>query len=327
MNILKASAQVVREYMGNEHMPSEFLAKRFSIGICASNDAPNLPGLLESISNENIPKDLFLSRIILVASACSKKTMNLLKASRLNERLSIVEENVRHGKADAINKIFNQSEGEFLVFINADALPKRGSITRLLSSIDADESVGIASAMPFLESSKGIASKIEEFMWSVHNESSLLLNHMGISNHTSDEMMVVRSSLLRRLPEGLVNDGAFMAAIAKKEKYSIRFCEDAEVKIEAPARIVDSIRQRQRIIFGHLQVWRLIGKSPLTVESMFLFAPSLSLKILVRVLAKSPRVLALLPVAVVGELMALIMALTDFTKSSDKHRIWRRYEN
>ena len=46
-------------------------------------------------------------------------------------------------------------------------------------------------------------------MWYFHNESSMVLNHAGVSNHSSDEMMLVRSSALEHLPDGLVNDGAY----------------------------------------------------------------------------------------------------------------------
>ena len=39
-------------------------------------------------------------------------------------------------------------------------------------------------------------------MWTVHNECSTKLNHMDISNHGSDEMMVVRTELLNPLAGG-----------------------------------------------------------------------------------------------------------------------------
>jgi cellulose synthase/poly-beta-1,6-N-acetylglucosamine synthase-like glycosyltransferase len=330
VNSMKSRTKVMTELRPNyEHtylVSTTSPFTRFSIGICASDDAPNLAALLELISADAIPQGFELTRIILVASACSSQTIDYVRRfSNNDERLLIIEEDERHGKADALNKIFERSLGDFLIFINADALPTEGSIGRLLDSIAKNESVGIASAKPFFQSKKGVLSRIEQFMWLVHNESSLLLNHMNISNHTSDEMMIARYTLLRPLPYGIVNDGAFIAGRAKKEGYSIKFCEVAQVKIEVPSRLCDIIEQRRRIIFGHLQVWNLVGKSPITVESMFFFRPWLSLKILVRTLAKSLSFLPILPFAGLSELWSLLLALRDFTKSPNKHRIWKRY--
>ncbi len=77
-------------------------------------------------------------------------------------------------------------------------------------------------------------------MWSVHNECSLRLNHMNLSNHGSDEMMVVRTELLSQLPDGLVNDGAYIAGNARLRGYSVKFCNEAPVRIDVPSRCVES---------------------------------------------------------------------------------------
>jgi cellulose synthase/poly-beta-1,6-N-acetylglucosamine synthase-like glycosyltransferase len=329
---LKTIAQAIGtsiHYSGKNNLNiSKTFPVRFTVGICASDESPNLVSLLDLVCEDEIPEGFVLSRIIVVASACSKKTLDYIRRiSERDNRLLVFEEAERHGKAEALNKIFERREGDFLVLINADALPSSGSISKLLMSIARNESVGIASARPFFENKKGgILAKIQELMWSVHNESSLLLNHMGISNHSNDEMMVVRAELLESLPYGLVNDGAFIAGRAKENGYSVRFCENAQVKIEVPSAISDNVEQRRRVIFGHFQVRKLVGRSPTTVESMLLSSPFLSLWILVRTLAKSPRYLGVLPIAVAGEILALVMALVDLARSTDKHRIWKRYE-
>lgn len=299
---------------------------KFSIGICASDDTANLSNLLHLIENNPASQDFVLSRIILVASECTGKGIEYAqKLAQEDTRLLIIQEEKRKGKADAINKIFGLADGEFLMLVNADALPSNNSIRRLLELISANDSVGIVSASPFFESKRGMLSKIEQLMWTMHNESSLLLNHMNISNHSNDEMMVIRSNLWRRLPEGLVNDGAFIAAVAKRTGYSIKFCKDAKVKIDVPSRVSDDIGQRRRIIFGHLQIWKMIGESPITVESMLFSNPLVSLKIMIHTLACSPFFILVLPIAILTETLAFFGALADFSRSSKRHKVWRRY--
>ena len=299
---------------------------RFSIGICASDDASNLHELLAFIENEAIPIGLTLSRIIVMTSGCSPESLEYaLEASRADPRISFIVESKRNGKADALNKIFKCADGEFLVLLNADAFPSKGSIRKLLEFIVKSGSTGIVSACPYIDKNETVLANLQEFMWTAHNESSLLLNHMGLSNHSNDEMMVVRSNLLSSLPYGLVNDGAYISARAKMEGFSIEFCQDARIRIQVPSRVSDSIGQRRRIIFGHLQVMKFTGQTPMTVESMIFFKPLVSFKILGRTLAGSPRFLAILPVGILCETISLILALIDFSSSTKKHRIWRRY--
>lgn len=311
-----------------EHRNPE-AAHRFSIGICASGSSSRIVELLRFIGTElvTVLPDFELGRIVVVASGCPGITIDGIRSvPKMEDRLVLVEEPRRLGKAEALNRIFELCVGDFLLLINADAFPSKGSIQKLLRSIAFNESVGIVCAKPFFEPGNGMTDSVEQLMWSVHNESSNLLNHLDVSNHGNDEMMIVRTGLLGPLPYELVNDGAFISGRAKKARYSVKFCDGAGVKIEVPSTIAKSIGQRRRIIFGHFQVWKLIGVPPTTIESLLLFSPLLSLRILIRTVAKSPGFLLSLPVATWCELLSLLMALKDVAQSTDKHRIWKRYE-
>jgi len=169
---------------------------------------------------------------------------------------------------------------------------------------------------------------VEELMWNTHNESSLVLNHMKISNHSSDEMILVRSSALEILPKGLVNDGAYIAGCAKLKGYLIKFCEDAKIRIDVPSRLSDLIGQRRRIIYGHMQVRRLTGTSPKTVKFLLLSNPALSLRIACKTILKRPSRLLVLPIALTCESISTLLALRDaLLDSPDKHAVWKRYGN
>jgi len=281
------------------------------------------------IESEDFPDDYVLKRVVIVASGCPKDTLDAVRAlSKRDTRILLIEEESRRGKASAMNEIRENSFGSYLLFINSDAMPGRGSIAKLLSAIGQEGSqVGVASAHPSFDRGSSVTSLIEELMWGVHNECSLRLNHMNLSNHGSDEMMVVRTDLLSELPEGLVNDGAYIAGRARLRGYSIKFCDEAPVLIDVPDRCVDLIRQRQRIIFGHFQVWRLTGMSPKTVESLLLNSPKFSVALVVRTVAASPRLLKIIPLAVVSETVAIVLGLKDMISSTRKHGVWKRYGN
>lgn len=307
---------------------SNLLESGFTIGICAADAASNLSMLLPLIENESYPPGLTLNRIILVASGCDPKVMmDARHLASKDGRLIIIEEPVRRGKADAINQILEKCEGQFVVLVNSDALPEPGAISKLLREISNDNSIGMVSASPIVSENKGITGSVLQLMWGVHNECLLRLNDTHENNHCCDELIVIRSDVLSPLPAETVNDGAYMAGAAYRAGFSIRFSESARVKIDVPNSFVEIIRQRRRIVYGHVQIWKSVGESPRTLESMLFKSPTLSLRILIAILVKSPRLMIALPVALAGELVSILFAMHDNLTGSKKHAKWDRFGN
>lgn len=305
---------------------NRYLRTGFSIGVCAADRVGNLAALLELIESESYPVGLELRKIVIVASACEPTTLAYAREiARRDDRLVLVEEPIRRGKSTAINQIIDIFEGQFLVLVNSDALPERGAIAKLLMIIAHDNDVGMASASPVVHDGAGVTGSVLQLMWGVHNECLLELNDGDRNNHCCDELVVVRSEALRELPPGTVNDGAFLAGSAYQAGYSIRFCEEARVKIDVPRSLYDLMRQRRRIVYGHLQIWKSLGDSPRTLESMLISSPFLSLSLLLKVLVASPKLILALPVAAVGEVVSIILAIHDNLTSSKRHATWDRY--
>ncbi len=305
---------------------SRALEAGFSIGICAADRAANLNRLLEVVKSESFPNGLILRKIVLVASGCELKALAFARQLAYQDsRLLLIEEPARRGKWAAINQIIDNLDGQFLVLVNSDALPEHGAISNLLHVIIRDDNVGMVSASPIVGERVGITGGVLQLMWGVHNECLLELNEGDQNNHGCDELIVVRSDVLRKLPPNTVNDGAYLAGNAHLAGYSIRFCESAKVKIDVPHSFVDLMRQRRRIIYGHFQIWKSVGESPRTLESMLLGNPLLSFSILIKTLAKSPRLVFAMPVALIGEAVSVILAIYDNLTSSKKHAMWDRF--
>lgn len=297
----------------------------FSIGVCASDSAPCLPSLVSFLIEESSGLTCELRRLTVVASGCEAATVSALRTGAGSDpRVAVLVEPERRGKAEAINRIVENSEGEYLVFVNADAVPEAGSIGKLLSLAAGSESVGCVSGSPAFEGSGGLFGDALGLMWSAHNLVSERLNHAGLSNHSSDELLLVRRSLMSRLPHSLVNDGAYIGGLATARGLRVLFCDDARVRISVPSRPHEMVRQRRRIIFGHIQVWKSLGTPPRTMESLLFTNPVLSLKLLVALLARRPRSILTLPVVAAAELVSGVFAVVDWAFSSDRHTVWRR---
>jgi cellulose synthase/poly-beta-1,6-N-acetylglucosamine synthase-like glycosyltransferase len=123
----------------------------------------------------------------------------------------------------------------------------------------------------------------------------------------------------------MVNDGAFLAGNAHLAGYTIRFCENAKVEIDVPRNFVDILRQRRRIVYGHFQIWKFVGQPPKTLESMLVTNPVFSFSILIKSLARSPKLVIALPVALMGEAASAFLAICDNLRSTTGHVPWQRY--
>jgi cellulose synthase/poly-beta-1,6-N-acetylglucosamine synthase-like glycosyltransferase len=305
---------------------SRALETGFSVGICAADRAANLDRLLEVVESEAFPSGLVLRKVVLVASGCDRKALAFARQLvDRDSRFLLIEEPVRRGKWAAINQIIDNLDGQLLVLVNSDALPERGAISKLLRVIMEDSNVGMVSASPIVGKRAGITGGVLQLMWGVHNECLLQLNAGNRNNHGCDELVVVRSEVLHKLPADTVNDGAFLAGNAYLAGYSIRFCETAKVRIDVPSSFVDLMRQRRRVVYGHFQIMRSVGQSPRTLESMLVGSPILSFTILIKTLARSPRLVMALPVAVIGEAASVILAMYDNLTLTKRHVMWQRY--
>lgn len=298
----------------------------FSIGICVADHASNLKELLKTLETEPYPEGLVLKQVVIVASGVDPQDFEFVrKFTNSHVELILIEEPIRRGKAEAINQIIESFTGQFLVLVNSDARPEPGSISMLLTMISRDDHVGMVSASPVVGERAGVTGAVLQLMWGVHNECLLTLNEENRNNHCCDELIVVRSEALRKLPNSTVNDGAFMAGTAYRAGYTIRFCEAARVRIDVPSKFCDLLAQRRRILYGHFQILRSLGQTPRTTESMLVHNPLLSLSILIRAVAKSPRLALFVPVAVIGEAFSVALAIGDNLTSSRKHVPWHRY--
>ncbi len=296
----------------------------FTVGICASDSAKQLPSLLSFLTAEDYGQDFPLHRITIIASGCPESILASVRDSAASDaRISLVTEPARKGKAEAIDRIMRESTGEYLVMLNSDAFPTKGSIRNLLE-VARDRNVGVVSAEPIFGEGDGLLQHALSLMWSAHSLMSLRLNHAGISNHASDELILVRRDLVSRFPTNIVNDGAYIGGLVRAQGYLVKFSTVARVMISVPRVPMDLIRQRRRIIFGHVQVWKRLGNPPRTIESMLFMQPSTSLRTLLRILSERPHLIVALPLVFVSESAATLMALCDSIRSTQRHVVWRR---
>ncbi len=214
-----------------------------AIGICAFNEEHNIRFLLERLTSEqNLPSDC---RILVVCSGCTDGTIDVVRKFQVNEkRIQPIVEEIRSGKANALNRIFREvnESADVLVLVNADALPEAGSISNLLSNLKSiDVGVVFARPVPF-EGSDGVCYRIVKVIWRLHHLISLLR-----SPKLSGELCAIRTVCLQPIPDEIATDEPYIELVIRQQGYKIGYVPDAVVRIRCPTSISDLQKQRKKI--------------------------------------------------------------------------------
>jgi cellulose synthase/poly-beta-1,6-N-acetylglucosamine synthase-like glycosyltransferase len=228
---------------------------RFIIGVCAYNEENNIGHLLQNLlSEQNLPKE---SRILVVCSGCTDKTSQIVAGfQKKDSRIEPIIENVRRGKASALNRIFRsvRADSDILVLVNADALPEKGSINRIVAEL-ADPDVGAVFAQPVpIKSPSSSCYGVTRLIWRLHHIISML-----DTPKLSGELCAIRTECLKEIPENTSTDEPYIEDGIQRQHKKTVYAPKTLVYIRCPTNIADIVKQRKRIWIGHLQLRNATG--------------------------------------------------------------------
>ncbi len=279
-----------------------------SVGICATTELENTLLLADLILRLDDPRINLLEVIV--------ATPNKLLVRELAQRdpkLAPLFERKREGKTSALNKIIRHASGDILVLASADIKVARNTIPRLVKGLVENQDWGaVDSNVELVNGDKTVMDKVGNILWDTHNATLDELDTQGRLGHVAGDLIAIRRDLIDQLPN-LINDDAYIALRVKQRGFQVRRIHDAMVWIAAPRTPVDYLRQRSRVLQGHLQLINMFGKMPTTFEFQVLGNPKRCLKILVKVVARlGPQ--HLMPLALAGylELLSFTVAAISY---------------
>jgi biofilm PGA synthesis N-glycosyltransferase PgaC len=248
-----------------------FLSCILTVGICAFNEGRNIGSLLKNVlTKQGLPAE---SEVLVVCSGCTDSTVEIVKKfAKIDSRVRLLLEKQRFGKASAVNKVLANSKGDVILFVSADTLPQHGAFSILTKKIQ-DFNVGLVNGNPVpTNDSNSLVDRIVNLLWSFHSYVFIKLNDADLARHAT-EIFCIRNGIVSKIPVETVNDDAYLAVMAKKKGYAIKYSPEAKVTICGPKTFRELFRQRRRIIFGHFQLRKLTGESPQYLLHMFPLHP------------------------------------------------------
>jgi poly-beta-1,6-N-acetyl-D-glucosamine synthase len=293
-------------------------------GVVAFNEERRLRAAVESLLEQDLPPRVRWRTLWIVASGCSDRTPEVAHALATRHReVRVRLQPERRGKASALGEIFRETRGDYLVLLNADAVARPGAVAALLRT--ATSLVPPFAVMGHPEPNElppaGMGNGVR-LLWNLHHRLHAELLATGEGTHLSDELLLLPSSPLPPLPEGIVNDGAFIGAWLRAHGGQLAYAEEARVGIEVPWSFSDHIRQRRRIHVGHRQVANLVGVTPSTMGRYFARHPGRAVGLLAQEIRAMPAGAHGLAWLVAGELASAAAAAWDRIPPRRSHRLW-----
>ena len=228
-----------------------------SVGVMAFNEEFNIRNILEALIDQHLIT-IDIQEIIVVVSGCTDKTTNIVKSvAQTNDKVKLVVQDQREGKASAINVFLSQAKGDLVVIESGDTIPEKDAIERLLRPF-LDSEVGMTGAHPVpVNSERTFMGYTVNLFWRMHHEMALKHPKLG-------EVIAFRN-IVKEIPPDTAVDEASIEAIITKLGYKIHYAPDAVVFNKGAETIRDYFKQRRRIMVGHKHLQKTRGY---TVSSM-----------------------------------------------------------
>jgi cellulose synthase/poly-beta-1,6-N-acetylglucosamine synthase-like glycosyltransferase len=158
----------------------------------------------------------------------------------------------RHGKVAAINRAMGQARGAIIVFSDANNLYAKETIRALVAPF-ADARVGAVAGAKVIVRGDGALGESEGLYWKyeafIKQQESRLGNCVGVAG----EVFALRRQLFRPIPDGLINDDAYLALDLLRRGQQIRYAPAARSYERVSLSAADEVTRRTRIVTGRYQ--------------------------------------------------------------------------
>jgi biofilm PGA synthesis N-glycosyltransferase PgaC len=219
-----------------------------SIGIMAYNEENTIGPLLHSLLEQHC-EHIIIKEFIVVASGCTDRTEDIVREfGQKDNRIKLLTQKERKGKASAINLFLKKATAEFIVLSSADILLEKDAIEKLvtpLRNINIGMTGGRAIPINAKDTFMGFTVHL---LWELHHEISLEHPKLG-------EVIAFRK-IVDQITEHTAVDEAYIEACILKSGLQLHYVPEAIIRNKGAETVKDFIKQRRRIAAGHVHLKR-----------------------------------------------------------------------
>jgi glycosyltransferase involved in cell wall biosynthesis len=235
---------------------------RVSACVTAYNEERNIRKLLRSLLGQKVDPHV-LGEVVVVASGCTDGTIaEVQDLAQGDPRLRLIVQDARLGKASAINAYGRERDkaADVVTVVSADLILQPGCLFLLLERLASQPQVGMVGGRPVPTNPRGrLMGNMVGFLWQLHHDIASESPKLG-------EVVAVRSSLVRPIPEDSPVDEATLEASVVASGHALSYVPEAVVANRGPDNIREYFGQRRRIAAGHFWLRRRTGYSVPTLD-------------------------------------------------------------
>jgi biofilm PGA synthesis N-glycosyltransferase PgaC len=223
---------------------------KVSVCVCAYNEGNTIAQVLKALIEQRLGF-IEISEIIVVSSDCHDATDVIARAfSQHDNRVKLIQEKERTGKAGALNLFLKQAKESVCVLIGADVLPDINCIENLCAPFLSGR-VGMTGARIIpLDDDNTFFGYATHIIWEMVSKLSYILPKLG-------EAIAFRR--IKEISPQTAVDEAFIENIITKQGLKLQYAPNAIVYNHGAATLKDYTSQRIRIHTGHLQLRKETG--------------------------------------------------------------------
>ncbi len=279
-----------------------------SVGVMAYNEEAIIEKCIRSLQTQSL-QSACLKEIIVVSSGSTDKTDRIVEAlTKQDERIRLVTQPQRLGKASAINEFLKQATGDIAIIESADTIPERDTVEYLVQPF-SDEKVGMVGSHPIpVNDSKTFVGYCVHKLWELHH-------NMAMQKAKCGEMVAFRN-IVTRIPKFTAVDEAAIEAILSENNFTLAYAPKARVRNKGPETLKDFIKQRRRIASGHRHLKASVGHQVAT------YKPAKILKFVLRQQRWTPKAVIYTGLLIFIEAYARMAGAIDFYLRDKNPFIW-----
>jgi cellulose synthase/poly-beta-1,6-N-acetylglucosamine synthase-like glycosyltransferase len=227
-----------------------------SLVIAAYNEASWIEHKLENTYQLDYPHDRL--QIIVAADGSDDGTDRIVRRTS-DERVELLYEPTRLGKAAALNRAVERARGEIVVFSDANAIYEPDALQHLVASF-ADPAVAVVTGAKSVIGGHTAFGRAEALYWRyeawIRRNESLVGSATGLNG----EILAVRRDDWHPLAQDTINDDFAIGLGAMSRGRRVIFEPGARASESSTARARDELVRRERMIAGRWQAITALGQ-------------------------------------------------------------------
>lgn len=310
--------------------PSPFESKAVVLtgGVVAYNEERNIGAALRSLQEQCLPAGTRWGDIWVVASGCLDRTAEIAQGMALSDqRIHVIIEPKREGKAHALSEVLRRATGDYVVFLNADAIAGRGAVGELLHAAAGHAKPLAVMGRPVVSrGGNDLLANALRLQWALHDELHREMLGDAGGTHLSDELLLMSLPGIPEIPHGIINDGSYIGGWLTCHGGERLYATEAIASVEIASTFADHLLQRRRIRVGHVQSYRATGVAPVPTSfpGYFIDRPAQAGRLLRRALRRSQSTWRTFAFLALAELVALGLAAWDALPPQRDYARWER---